>query len=117
MMKEIHTINFMSKVLFVFFASVLFMFGSTVFAQDRYWAVGTAVPGGIQELTAFPNRQYKYTGRLIEGGSLTFRNMEVPKGISVRYIKPTFEDAYAVTLPRAIGLCHLRRMFTVSLST
>ena len=30
-------------------------------AQDmtRFWAVGTAVPGGIQELTPFPNRQFK----------------------------------------------------------
>ena len=74
-----------------------FVYSNAGFAQDRYWAVGTAVPGGIQELTEFPNRQYKYTGRLIEGGSLTFRNMEVPKGISVRYIKPTFENAYAVT--------------------
>jgi hypothetical protein len=78
MMKEIHAINSMSKVLCVFFASVLFMYGSTGFDQDRYWAVGRAVPGGSQELTAFPNRQYKYTGRLIEGGTLTFRNMEVP---------------------------------------
>ena len=99
MMKGRHAINSLSKVLFVFFASVFFLFGSNGLAQDRYWAVGTAVPGGIQELTAFPNRQYKYTGRLIEGGTLTFRNMEVPKGISVRYIKPTYEDAYAVTGP------------------
>jgi len=68
-------------------------------AQDlsHFWAVGTAVPGGIQELTPFPNKQFKYTGRLIEGGSLGFRNMEVPKGTSVRYLKPTYEDAYAVT--------------------
>lgn len=66
-------------------------------AQDRYWAVGTAVPGGIQELTAFPGNKFKYTGRLIEGGTLRFRNMEVPKGISVRYLKPTYENAYAVT--------------------
>ena len=104
MMKGLHAINSLSKVLFVFFASVFFLFGSNGFAQDRYWAVGTAVPGGIQELTAFPNRQYKYTGRLIEGGTLTFRNMEVPKGITVRYIKPTYEDAYAVTGPTPFTL-------------
>ena len=70
---------------------------SMAFAQDRYWAVGTAVPGGIQELTPFPNKLYKYTGRLIEGGTLRFRNMEEHQGISVRYLKPTYEDAYAVT--------------------
>lgn len=75
-------------------------------AQDmtRFWAVGTAVPGGIQELTPFPNRQFKYTGRLIEGGSLCFRNMEEAKGISVRYVKPTYEDAYAVTNPTPFTL-------------
>ena len=67
-------------------------------AQDysRFWAVGTAVPGGIQELTPFPNKQFKYTGRLIEGGTLAFRNMEIPKA-TTRYLKPTYEDAYAVT--------------------
>ena len=71
---------------------------SMVMAQtERYWALGTAVPGGKQELTPFPNKQFKYTGRLIEGGTLRFCNMEEPKGISVRYLKPTYEDAYAVT--------------------
>ena len=59
-----------------------------IMAQDmsRLWAVGTAVPGGIQELTPFPNKQFKYTGRLIEGGSLGFRNMEVVKGSGLRYL-------------------------------
>ena len=68
-------------------------------AQDysRFWAVGTAVPGGIQELTPFPNNQFKYTGRLIEGGTLYFRNKETPTGSLIRYVKPTYEDAYAVT--------------------
>ena len=79
--------------------SCLYSFTFSVYAQntDRYWAVGTAVPDGIQELTPFPNNKFKYTGRLIEGGTLKFRNMEIPKGISVRYLKPTYEDAYAVT--------------------
>lgn len=69
------------------------------FAQDmtHLWAVGTAVPGGIQELTPFPNKQFKYTGRLIEGGTLAFRNKELPTASGVRYLKPTYEDAYAVT--------------------
>ena len=72
---------------------------SVVSAQDysRFWAVGTAVPGGIQELTPFPNKQFKYTGRLIEGGTLCFRNSESPTASLVRYLKPTCEDAYAVT--------------------
>ena len=69
------------------------------FAQDltHFWAVGTAVPGGIQELTPFPNKQFKYTGRLIEGGTLCFRNKELPTATGIRYLKPTYEDAYAVT--------------------
>ena len=70
-------------------------------AQDysRFWAVGTAVPGGIQELTPFPNKQFKFTGRLVEGGTLSFRNKETPTASGVRYLKPTYEDAYAVTNP------------------
>ena len=70
-------------------------------AQDysRFWAVGTAVPEGIQELTPFPNNQFKYTGRLIEGGTLAFRNKESATASGIRYLKPTYEDAYAVTNP------------------
>ena len=84
--------------IFSFFLILLLSYSFPILAQtERYWAVGTAVPGGIQELTPFPNKQFKYTGRLIEGGTLRFRNMEVPKGISLRYLKPTYEDAYAVT--------------------
>ncbi len=71
---------------------------------DRYWAVGTAVPGGIQELTPFPGKQYKYTGRLVEGGTLRFRNMAEHTGTAVRYLKPTYEDAYAVTNPTPFTL-------------
>ena len=68
-------------------------------AQDmtHIWAVGSAVPGGIQELTPFPNKQFKYTGRLIEGGTLHFRNKETATASGIRYLKPSYEDAYAVT--------------------
>ena len=96
-------------LLFTFQFSIFNFLLSTsnfLYAQDmsRLWAVGTAVPGGIQELTPFPNKQFKYTGRLIEGGSLTFRNMEAGKGTGLRYIKPTYEDAYAVTNPMPFTL-------------
>ncbi|MBR6030860.1 MAG: SusF/SusE family outer membrane protein [Bacteroidaceae bacterium] len=84
----------MKRLLLIFYFS---LFTFHFFAQDRYWAVGTAVPGGIQELTPFPNKQYKYTGRLIEGGTLSFRNKEAATASLVRYLKPTYEDAYAVT--------------------
>ena len=80
------------------------------FAQDmsHIWAIGTAVPGGVQELTPFPNNQFKYTGRLIEGGTLYFCNKDVPTAIGIRYIKPTYEDAYAVTGPITFTLTTAR---------
>ena len=88
----------MKRLAFSLLLSVVSCLLSSVSAQDysRFWAVGTAVPGGIQELTPFPNKQFKYTGRLIEGGTLAFRNMEIPQA-TTRYLKPTYEDAYAVT--------------------
>jgi hypothetical protein len=71
-------------------------------AQDmsRLFAVGSAVPGGIQELTAFPNKQFKYTGTLYQG-TLAIRN----QGSLIRYLTPTYEDSYAInnTLPYTLG--------------
>ena len=71
-------------------------------AQDmsRLFAVGSAVPGGIQELTAFPNKQFKYTGTLYQG-TLAIRN----QGSIIRYLTPTYEDSYVVnnTLPYTLG--------------
>lgn len=99
-----------------------FHFFISSFSQDmsRLWAVGTAVPGGIQELTAFPGKQFKYTGRLIEGGTLCFRNKELPSGTGLRYLKPTYEDAYAVTnaLPFTLAMARdsLESLWTVPLT-
>lgn len=88
--------------------------------MSRLWAVGTAVPGGIQELTSFPGKQFKYTGRLIEGGTLCFRNKELPTGTGLRYLKPTYEDAYAVTnaLPFTLAMARdsLESLWTVPLT-
>ena len=71
-------------------------------AQDmsRLFAVGSAVPGGIQELTPFPNKQFKYTGTLYQG-TLAIRN----QGSLIRYLTPTYEDSYVVnnTLPYTLG--------------
>lgn len=96
------------KRLLLFSSFLIFTF--SFFAQDysRFWAVGTAVPGGIQELTPFPNKQFKYTGRLVEGGTLSFRNTESPTASLVRYLKPTYEDAYAVTNPTPFTLAPAR---------
>ena len=83
--------------------NLLFIFLSlSAGAQDmsRLFAVGSAVPGGIQELTAFPNKQFKYTGTLYQG-TLAIRN----QGSIKRYLKPTYEDSYVVnnTLPYTLS--------------
>ena len=68
--------------------------------MSRLFAVGSAVPGGIQELTPFPNKQFKYTGTLYQG-TLAIRN----QGSIKRYLKPTYEDSYVVnnTLPYTLS--------------
>jgi len=87
----------MKRLLPIFLLSI-FNFQLSI-SQDlsRFWAIGTAVPDGIQELTPFPNKQFKYTGRLIEGGTLRFCNKETMTASGVRILKPTYENAYAVT--------------------
>ena len=89
----------MKRLLLILFLECSMFIVQSSMAQDmsHIWAVGTAVPEGIQELTPFPNKQFKYTGRLIEGGTLAFRNKEESTATGVRYLKPTYEDAYAVT--------------------
>lgn len=73
---------------------------STAQDMSRLFAVGSAVPGGIQELTPFPNKQFKYTGTLYQG-TLAIRN----QGALKRYLKPTYEDSYVVnnTLPYTLS--------------
>lgn len=87
----------MRRLLLILFVQWSVFIVQSTMAKDRYWAVGTAVPGGIQELTPFPRQQFKYTGRLIEGGTLRFRNSEFATSSTIHYLKPTYEDAYAVT--------------------
>lgn len=66
-------------------------------AQDmsHLYAIGSAVPGGIQELTPFPNKQFKFAGTLNEG-TLVIRNTLEHKTLGTRYLKPTYEDSYIV---------------------
>ena len=84
-------------------------------AQDmsRLFAVGSAVPGGIQELTAFPNKQFKYTGTLYQG-TLAIRN----QGSIIRYLTPTYEDSYVVnnTLPYTLGRDSVASQWVVPVS-
>lgn len=69
----------------------------------RLYMVGSAVPGGIQEMAAFPNNQFKYAGTLQEG-TLMIRNYEEHKSLA-RYLTPTYEDSYVVnnSLPFILG--------------
>ena len=112
----------MKRLLLILFLECSMFNVQCSIAQDmsHIWAVGSAVPGGIQELTPFPNNQFKYTGRLIEGGTLCFRNKELPTASGVRYLKPTYEDAYAVTGPMpftiAIARDSLASLWTVPLT-
>ena len=66
-------------------------------AQDmtHLYAIGDAIPGGIQELTAFPNKQFKYAGALKEG-TFCISNTPEHKLTASRYLKPNNEDAYIV---------------------
>ena len=98
----------MKRLLLILFVQWSMFNDQCLMAQDRYWAIGTAVPGGIQELTPFPNKQFKYTGRLIEGGTLRFCNKESTSASLVRFLKPTYEDAYAVTNPTPFTLATAR---------
>ena len=98
----------MRRLLLILFVQWSMFNGQCLMAQDRYWAIGTAVPGGVQELTPFPNKQFKYTGRLIEGGTLRFCNKESTSASLVRFLKPTYEDAYAVTNPTPFTIATAR---------
>lgn len=34
---------------------------------DNLWITGSAVPGGLQKLVNFPNNQFKFAGKLVDG--------------------------------------------------
>lgn len=63
--------------------------------QTRLYAIGTAVPGGVQELTVFPNNQFKFAGALKEG-TLMIATSDNTSSSTTQYLKPSYEDAYIV---------------------
>lgn len=79
------------------FAAILILLSLSAKGQTvtRLYAIGTAVPGGVQELTVFPNNQFKFAGALQEGTLMlaTSNNTSVS---STQYLKPSYEDAYIV---------------------
>lgn len=78
-------------------------------AQDmsHIYAVGSAVPGGIAELTPFPGNKFKYAGRL-EQGTLRLTNTPTPNGTKTRFLKSTFEDSYVTSQSVAFTLAYVR---------
>lgn len=62
--------------------------------MSRLFIVGDCVPGGVQELTAFPGTEHKYAGALRQG-TVLIRNTEEHKSTTY-YLKPAYEDSYIV---------------------
>lgn len=75
--------------------TLLILHTISAIGQTRLYAVGSAVPGGIQELTAFPNYQFKFAGALKEG-TLMIATSDNISSSSTQYLRPTYEDAYIV---------------------
>ena len=82
----------MKKVLLILFACATFACNAQTVTQ--LFAVGSAVPGGIQELTPFPGNQWKFAGPL-QQGELRIRTTEEHKA-SAYYLKPKYEDSYII---------------------
>ena len=85
-------------ILFSYF--LIFLFSSPAFAQSRLWVRGSAVPGGIQELTKFSTNTsgqytFKFHGKLLPG-DLYITTTNTPKSTS-RYYAPKLVDTNIVT--------------------
>jgi len=85
-------------ILFSYF--LIFLFSSPVLAQSRLYVRGSAVPGGIQELTRFSTNMsgrytFKFHGKLLPG-DLYVTTTDSPKSTS-RYYAPKLVDTNIVT--------------------
>lgn len=87
------------KRYFIFSSFLIFLFSSTALAQTRLYVRGSAVPGGIQQLTRFSTNvsgryTFKYHGKLLPGNLyITTTNSATP---SV-YYAPKLVDTNIVT--------------------
>jgi hypothetical protein len=86
-------------IFFFIFHFSLFTFHS-VFAQTRLWVRGSAVPGGIQQLTRFSTNTsgrytFKFHGKLLPG-DLYITTTDSPRAAS-RYYAPKLVDTNIVT--------------------
>ena len=79
---------------------LIFLSSFTVSAQSRLWVRGSAVPGGVQELTRFSTTTtgrytFKFHGKLLPG-DLYITTTNTPKSSS-RYYGPKLVDTNIVT--------------------
>lgn len=78
-------------IIFNFLFSVCSLSAQTI---TDLWITGSAVPGGVQKLTKFPNGLYKFAGTL-QKGELKVMNTESPTS-NTYYMTPTRVDSYVV---------------------
>lgn len=78
-------------ILFNFQLSVFNLSAQTI---TDLWITGSAVPGGVQMLTKFPDGLYKFAGTL-QTGELKVMNTETP-GSNTYYLTPQRVDSYVV---------------------
>lgn len=68
--------------------------GSTCVAQGGFWITGSAVPGGTQKLTPYPDGKFKYAGTLLKG-ELKVITTETETA-NTYYLTPQRFDSYVV---------------------
>lgn len=68
--------------------------GTNAQNMSQLFIVGDGVPGGVQQLTAFPGTEHKFAGALRQG-TVRIRNTEEHKSTTY-YLKPSYEDSYIV---------------------
>ena len=95
----------MKKITTLIFVGLFLMLVGHVAAQsyDNLWITGTAVPGGKQQLTKFPNNLFKFAGTL-QPGELKIMDTE-EAAADTKYIVPRYPDSYIVNngLPFTVG--------------
>lgn len=62
---------------------------------DELWITGSAVPGGIQKLEKFPDNEFKFAGKLVDG-EVKIINTEGVNENTV-YLKPRYVDSNIVS--------------------
>lgn len=62
---------------------------------DELWITGSAVPGGLQKLEKFPDNEFKFAGKLIDG-EVKIINTEGVNENTV-YLKPRYVDSNIVS--------------------